>query len=33
MLRLAVPFILLLLMLFAGAVWLLDLQPGPLDPR
>jgi outer membrane protein OmpA-like peptidoglycan-associated protein len=32
MLRLAVPFILLLLMLFAGAVWLLDLKPGPLTP-
>jgi outer membrane protein OmpA-like peptidoglycan-associated protein len=32
MLRLAVPFIILLLMLFTGAVWLLDLSPGPLAP-
>ena len=32
MLRLAVPFILLLLMLFAGAVWLIDLKPRPLEP-
>ncbi len=32
MLRLAVPFILLLLMLFAGAVWLIDLEPRPLEP-
>jgi outer membrane protein OmpA-like peptidoglycan-associated protein len=32
MLRLAVPFILLLLMLFAGAVWLIDLKPSLLEP-
>ncbi|KAB2941603.1 MAG: OmpA family protein [Hyphomicrobium sp.] len=33
MLRLAVLFILLLLMLFGGAVWLLDMDPGPLAPK
>jgi outer membrane protein OmpA-like peptidoglycan-associated protein len=33
MLRLAVPFILLLLLLFAGAVWLIELPPGPLTPE
>jgi outer membrane protein OmpA-like peptidoglycan-associated protein len=32
MLRLAVTLILLLLMLFGGAVLLLDMQPAPLDP-
>lgn len=32
MLRLAVPFILLLLLLFAGAAWLIDMKPGPLEP-
>ena len=30
MLRLAVTLILLLLMLFGGAAWLLDMQPRPL---
>jgi outer membrane protein OmpA-like peptidoglycan-associated protein len=32
MLRLAVMLILLLLALFGGTVWLLDMQPNPLDP-
>jgi len=32
MLRLAVTVILLLLMLFGGAAWLLDMQPRPLEP-
>jgi len=32
MLRLAVPFILLLLSLFGGAVWLLDSSPSPQAP-
>ena len=32
MLRLAVTIILLLLMLFGGAAWLLDMQPQPLEP-
>jgi outer membrane protein OmpA-like peptidoglycan-associated protein len=32
MLRLAVTVILLLLMLFGGAAWLLDMQPRSLDP-
>ena len=32
MLRLAVTIILLLLMLFGGAAWLLDMQPRPLEP-
>lgn len=33
MLRLAFTFILLLLMLFGGAVWLLDLTPDPIVPE
>ncbi len=33
MLRLAVPLILLLLLLFAGAAWLLDLTPTPQAPQ
>lgn len=33
MLRLAITFILLLLMLFGGAVWLLDLSPEPQAPE
>jgi outer membrane protein OmpA-like peptidoglycan-associated protein len=32
MLRLAVTIILLLLMLFGAAAWLLDMQPQPLEP-
>jgi len=32
MLRLAVTLILLLLMLFGGAAWLLDMRPRPLEP-
>ena len=32
MLRLAVALILLLLMLFGGAAWLLDMQPRPHEP-
>jgi hypothetical protein len=32
MLRLAVPLVLLLLTLFGGAVWLIGLEPQPLDP-
>ena len=32
MLRLAVMLILLLLALFGGTVWLLDMQPNPLEP-
>ncbi len=31
MLRLAVMLILLLLALFGGTVWLLDMQPNPLE--
>jgi outer membrane protein OmpA-like peptidoglycan-associated protein len=32
MLRLAVTLVLLLLLLFGGAAWLLDMQPRPLEP-